>query len=424
MPIEQPIMRTEHPTHPAFAEQLLQVITPEKGPRLEIVVRYDRLMAEGDATIPLSQLGAAPTADTSLLVIHGGRVDVHALPADGAIIIGRGEDATLRIDDPGLSRRHALLEQGEGGWRVTDLASRNGTLLHGQRLPPNQPTPLPFDAPLSLGTSRLLLQGRSTDTPAAGPRAAALALVRRVAGVDLNVLLTGEPGTGKRTAARLLHQLSPRVAQPLTVHDCAKGRLDAHRIARPGTLLLTGIETLDPLGQIRLADVLRELQDVRLIGTRADEGGGEAALVDLVGEVWIHLPAVRVLGDELRGVLTELVAESVKRLGLRHTPTITDAAVEAIRQHPWPNNLADIVPLLDRAVIDGDGHTIDAPDLTVSGADALTEEERREKERILAALAACAGNQTRAAERLHISRGTLVARLKKYGIRRPRPRKR
>ena len=46
--------------------------------------------------------------------------------------------------------------------------------------------------------------------------------------------------------------------------------------------------------------------------------------------------------------------------------------------------------------------------------------EALEKQRILAALEACGGNQTRAAQQLGIARGTLVARLKQFGIKRPR----
>lgn len=387
------------------------------------VARYDRVVTgtdrSGDATIPISQLGWAPSDDASLLVIQGGRVRVYPLPERGVITIGRSEDATLCVDDPGLSRRHAVLDRQDTTWRITDLGSRNGTVVAAKRLEANVPVPLTIDTPVSLGTTRLLLQGRSGDVAERGPRSAAFALLRRIAVTDLDVLLSGEPGSGRRTAARLVHQLSPRMAQPLVVRDCSQTRIEPHDIPRPSTLLLTNMGALDPLAQVEAAQVIRSLDDVRLLGCTSAAVSADSALVDLVGEVRIHLPAVRTLGDELAPVLEELLAHAVKELGLREVPRLTPAAVEAIRRHPWPRNFGELGPVLARAVTDGDGRSIEVADLTLTGADTLSEQERQEKQRIIAALSACAGNQTRAAERLHVSRGTLVSRLKKYGIRRP-----
>jgi two-component system response regulator AtoC len=56
------------------------------------------------------------------------------LPADGALVIGRGDDATLRLADPLVSRSHAQLLVVPDGLRLADLGSRHGTLLNGRRL--------------------------------------------------------------------------------------------------------------------------------------------------------------------------------------------------------------------------------------------------------------------------------------------------
>ncbi|NPV87802.1 MAG: FHA domain-containing protein [Anaerolineae bacterium] len=60
-------------------------------------------------------------------------------PIDRPLIIGRGEDADIRIDSSIISRQHARIDPAPQGVWVTDLGSRNGTLLEGRRIPPNTP---------------------------------------------------------------------------------------------------------------------------------------------------------------------------------------------------------------------------------------------------------------------------------------------
>lgn len=57
------------------------------------------------------------------------------LPLDQPeVIIGRGADATLRLEDNGVSRRHGKLTRVNGSWRYEDLGSTNGTAVNGQRI--------------------------------------------------------------------------------------------------------------------------------------------------------------------------------------------------------------------------------------------------------------------------------------------------
>jgi pSer/pThr/pTyr-binding forkhead associated (FHA) protein len=50
------------------------------------------------------------------------------LPSSWTIVLGRGEEATLRIDDPAMSRRHTALHLA-APWTIEDLGSSNGILL-------------------------------------------------------------------------------------------------------------------------------------------------------------------------------------------------------------------------------------------------------------------------------------------------------
>jgi DNA-binding winged helix-turn-helix (wHTH) protein len=74
---------------------------------------------------------AAPTPHAVPRVVWGSRV----LPlVEGDNVMGRDEDVAVRIDAPGISRRHALIRvEGREG-TLEDLGSKNGTYLRGQRL--------------------------------------------------------------------------------------------------------------------------------------------------------------------------------------------------------------------------------------------------------------------------------------------------
>lgn len=69
------------------------------------------------------------------LLIKNEILEDHALPLDGdALIVGRGQDAQLRIQDKSVSRFHARLDQDGDTWRLTDLGSSNGTFVNGVRI--------------------------------------------------------------------------------------------------------------------------------------------------------------------------------------------------------------------------------------------------------------------------------------------------
>lgn len=79
---------------------------------------------------------------------------------EGENVLGRDEDATVRIDAPGVSRRHACIRVSGGEASIEDLGSKNGTFVGHAGTPLAARAVLPDGAPFSLG--RVLLVFRSS----------------------------------------------------------------------------------------------------------------------------------------------------------------------------------------------------------------------------------------------------------------------
>lgn len=142
----------------------------------------------------------------------------------GELVLGRAEDAGLRLDHPSVSRAHALVELRGGHATLRDLGSKNGTFVDGRRvrgsivLRPGDridlgPYALEFDGESLVRTSRehnvrLVAQdlGRTVRTPA-GARLAILDGVHLVIEPREFVCLLGPSGSGKST---LMNALSAR----------------------------------------------------------------------------------------------------------------------------------------------------------------------------------------------------------------------
>ena len=79
-------------------------------------------------------------APTKLVISEGSNAGV-TVPLEGApVLLGRGADATIRLDDDYVSTRHARIAASGDQWFVEDLGSTNGTYIGSQRL--SQPTTL------------------------------------------------------------------------------------------------------------------------------------------------------------------------------------------------------------------------------------------------------------------------------------------
>ncbi len=129
------------------------------------VIRSDmfgaRLPASGGAAAPpKQQKQKAPPkrrgSPTHVAVVQGVNSGITADLAHAPILIGRGNDAAIRLDDDYVSTRHARIAASGDQWYVEDLGSTNGTYLGTQRL--TQPTTIGLGAQVRIGKTILELR--------------------------------------------------------------------------------------------------------------------------------------------------------------------------------------------------------------------------------------------------------------------------
>jgi two-component system, NtrC family, response regulator AtoC len=121
----------------------------------------------------------------------------------------------------------------------------------------------------------------------------------------------------------------------------------------------------------------------------------------------------------------------------RQPPRLTDDALALLKSYAWPGNVRELRNVIERAMVLATGDTIDVADLPeekmrstyaaptpprTAPMAAVDPDAPNERQRVLDALEACAGNQTHAAKLLGVSRRTLINKMEKFAV--PRPRKR
>jgi ABC transport system ATP-binding/permease protein len=99
------------------------------GPELKVeVLAPARPVSPSSATVVIPQFASLAAATRSGVVVQ------EATIGDAGLVVGRGEEADLRLDSPIVSRQHARFARGDGALTVVDLDSSNGTFLAGRRL--------------------------------------------------------------------------------------------------------------------------------------------------------------------------------------------------------------------------------------------------------------------------------------------------
>jgi DNA-binding NtrC family response regulator len=150
--------------------------------------------------------------------------------------------------------------------------------------------------------------------------------------------------------------------------------------------------------------------------------------------VEVRVPPLRERPEDVEPLAQAFLARVCGELG-RSPPSFAPEARSILRGDAGPGNVRELRNVVERAALLCSGPVITAEHFPIAemGATlptrathaaslgATDDAEDRERERILAVLGECAGNQSRAAKRLGIARSTLVARLDSYGV--PRPRK-
>ena len=129
------------------------------GARIDSTPRADR-KADKQAR-KQSQVSSKPAkrprgAPTHIAVIDGDNAGATAALEDAPILIGRGSDAAIRLDDDYVSTRHARIASSGDEWFVEDLGSTNGTYIGSHRL--TQPTTLQLGSKVRIGKTTIELR--------------------------------------------------------------------------------------------------------------------------------------------------------------------------------------------------------------------------------------------------------------------------
>ncbi len=109
-------------------------------------------------TVRLEPRPEAPQSSRfRVVIVSEAGPSTHALPLTGDVVLGRGDEATIKLDDVAASRRHAVLHVG-ATVRLEDLGSANGTLYRGRKLDSGEQVDLQSGDSVEIGTSLLVLQ--------------------------------------------------------------------------------------------------------------------------------------------------------------------------------------------------------------------------------------------------------------------------
>jgi len=295
-----------------------------------------------------------------------------------------------------------------------------------------------------------------------------LEVAGRVAATDAAVLITGESGTGKELVAEAIHRASPRRDGPFikvnlggissqlfesemfghvrgAFTDARQDRKGRFELADGGSIFLDEIGDLDVGSQVKLLRVLQDRTyetlgssvtrtvNVRVVSATnknlaeaVDSGAFREDLLYRLNLIALHMPPLR----ERAGDIELLAQRFLEELGgtYKRELTATDDALAWLAAEPWPGNVRQLRHLIERTVLVSGQQRLDADAFRVVAA--MEPESRRdpaaelrhltidemEKAMIENSLRAHAGNVSRVAEALGLSRAALYRRFEKYGI--------
>jgi two-component system response regulator PilR (NtrC family) len=300
-------------------------------------------------------------------------------------------------------------------------------------------------------------------------------MIGKLARSQAPVLVSGESGSGKELAARLIHDLGPRADGPFIPVNCGaiptelmeseffghqKGSFTGantdkeglFQAADGGTLLLDEVADLPLHMQVKLLRVIQEKAvmpigareevavDVRILSAThkplkplVEEGKFRSDLYFRLNVIELHMPSLQERVGDIPLLANQFLAEISQQWNDEETPLISDEAMERLMQHNYTGNVRELINILQRAITMCEGNAIQPADLllehvevTDSAAAQTTQKqgdesldsymEGIEKKMLEEALRKARYNKTRAAEQLGISFRSFRYKLKKFGI--------
>ena len=241
---------------------------------------------------------------------------------------------------------------------------------------------VPSREPVGIDSLNLARRGFVASSP---PMQEVLAKTAAVATSDAPVFLSGEVGTGKTALARIVHELSPRAAQPLVTLTCAtlNARDFEDRMSGPKGALVraaSGTLYLDEIAELPLdvqPKVLRLIEraetGVSDLGVRVIASTGQDPQVALqrglirpdlfyrLHVAPIHLPPLRARGDDPELIARVRLAEFSEAEG-RGFVGFSDSALAMISGYHWPGNLRELINVIWTVVLMNQGPLV-TPDL-------------------------------------------------------------
>jgi two-component system, NtrC family, response regulator AtoC len=351
------------------------------------------------------QRPADAAAGLRLIVFCAGQVSSHALPRQGELVIGRGDETGVRIDHATVSRRHVTLLLGHEV-RVVDHGSFNGTKIGGVKIPPGVPMPVGLSTIVELGETMIVVQVEGS-APVTASRSVGNTAVRtdqspgmqhlyrlvdNVAQSNITVIVRGETGAGKEIVSEEIHRRSARARGPLVKLNCAalpehllegelfgyeRGAFTGAAQAKAGLIESAdgGTLFLDEIGEMplatqakllrvvesrevmRLGSVRPKTVDVRFVAATHRDLEEMVARGQLRQDLYYRLAGVTLVVPPLRERVEEiprLAEEFVVRFctdARRPAIAISGAAMRVLKDHAWPGNVRELRNVIERAVV-------------------------------------------------------------------------